>query len=73
MLKIYNELKFGWKILLWELGILFAVVITGLINLDNPFDEWAIEDILVLFFLFFITWWAIVFVTFWIIDGFRHG
>ena len=73
MLKIYRELKFGWKIFLWELGILFSVVITGLINIDNPFDEWALKDILVLFFLFFIAWWAIVFVILWIIDGFRHG
>jgi hypothetical protein len=73
MIKLYSRLSIGWKLFIWETGILFAIVITGLVNSRIYFTDWDLEDALILFFLSFILWWGIVFVVLWIVDGFRNG
>jgi hypothetical protein len=73
MFKLYSRLSLGWKLFIWEAGILFAIVITGLLSPNTYFSEWHLEDTLIFFFLSFIIWWGIVFIVLWIIDGFRNG
>ncbi len=73
MIKLYSRLRLSWKLFIWEAGILFAIVVTGLLNPKTFLNEWALEDTLIFFFLSFIVWWGIVFVILWIIDGFRNG
>jgi|MGYP000411592606 hypothetical protein len=73
MIKLYSRLRLGWKLFIWEAGILFAIVVTGLLNPKTFLNGWALEDTLIFFFLSFIVWWGIVFVILWIIDGFRNG
>jgi len=73
MIKLYSRLRLGWKLFIWEAGILFAIVITGLLNPKTYFMEWVLEDTLIFFFLSFIIYWGIVFIILWIIDGFKNG
>jgi len=72
MIKLYSRLKLGWKLFIWEAGILFAIVITGLLNPNENFLEKNLGDTLIVFFLSYIIWWGIVFVVLWIIDGFKN-
>jgi len=72
MIKLYNRLSLGWKLFVWEAGILFSIVATGLLNSRTYFLEWDLEDTLIFFFLSFIIWWGLVFVVLWIIDGFKN-
>lgn len=73
MIKLYSRLSLGWKLFIWEVGILFAIIMTGLLNPRTYFLEWELEDTLIFFFLSFLVWWGIVFVILWIIDGFKNG
>ena len=71
MKNLYSRLKLGWKLFIWEAGIVFAIIITGILNPNINFLDWDLEDILIVFFLSFIIWWGLVFVVLWIIDGFK--
>jgi hypothetical protein len=73
MIRYYRRLSLGWKLFIWEAGILFSVIITGLLNSGTYFLEWDLEDTLIFLFLSYIIWWGIVFVVLWIIDGFKNG
>jgi hypothetical protein len=73
MIKLYSKLKLVWKLFVWEAGIVFAIVITGLLNPNGYFLTWDLEDTLIVFLLSYLLWWGLVFVVLWIIDGFRRG
>jgi len=73
MKNLYSRLKLGWKLFVWETGILFAVVITGLLTPNVYFLSWNLQDTLIVFFLSYILWWGFVFIVLWIIDGFKNG
>jgi hypothetical protein len=72
MFRLYSRLKLGWKLFVWEAGIVFAIVIAGLLYPNSYFKDWQLKDTLIVFFLSYIIWWGIVFVVLWIIDGFRN-
>lgn len=80
MIKLYKRLNAGWKRLLWVLGILFALVIPGLINPNIYLDvinqnsylgRWKIEETIIVIYLTLAGWWVAVFYILVIINGFR--
>jgi hypothetical protein len=73
MKNLYSRLKLGWKLFIWEAGIVFAIVVTGLLSPDVNFHNLNLQDTLILFFLSYLIWWGLVFVVLWIIDGFKNG
>ena len=80
MFKLYKRLHAGWKRLLWVLGIIFSLVVPGLINPNIYLDiinqnsylgRWQIEETIIVIYLTLAGWWAIVFYVLVIINGFR--
>ena len=80
MIKLYKRLNTGWKRLLWVLGIIFSLVVPGIINPNIYLDiinnssylsKWRIEETIIVIYLTFAAWWAAVFYILVIIEGFR--
>jgi hypothetical protein len=80
MIKLYKRLNAGWKRLLWVLGIIFSLVVPGIINPNMYLDvisnnsnlsRWTIEETIIVIYLTLAAWWVAVFYILIIIEGFR--
>ena len=80
MIKLYKRLNAGWKRLLWVLGIIFSLVVPGMINPNMYLDvisnnsnlsRWTIEETIIVIYLTLAAWWVAVFYILIIIEGFR--
>jgi hypothetical protein len=80
MIKLYKRLNTGWKRLLWVLGIVFSLVVPGMINPDIYLDiidnnaylgKWRIEETIIVIYLTLAAWWVAVFYVLIIIEGFK--
>jgi len=80
MINLYKRLNAGWKRLLWVLGILFSLLVPGLINPNIYLDVinqnsylggWKIEETIIVIYLTLAAWWVAVFYILVIINGFR--
>ena len=80
MIKLYKRLNAGWKRLLWVLGIIFSLVVPGIINPNMYLDvisnnsnlsRWTIEETIIVIYLTLAAWWVAVFYILIIIEGLR--
>jgi len=63
---VYKKLKLSWKLLLWEVCVLFTVVVSGIIIQEFYIGGWGIKEKLILLYIIFILWWMLFFTFYWI-------